>query len=140
MRIAQRLLVVVLALSLSVGIAAGAALAKGSGGRGESSISLVLLDSTDGVAHYGQQVTFNVSTTATDQPLVRLQCYQGGTKVYWASSGFYEGYPWPWTRNFTLSSNYWTGGAADCVAELYYTPDGGKRFRTLSSLSFRVEA
>jgi hypothetical protein len=142
MRFVHRFLFVVLVVTVAAALTAGAAFAKGPGGgrTGSSSLSLVLLNSTDGVPHYGQQVTFNVSTTATDQPFVRLNCYQGATEVYWASAGFYDGYPWPWTRNFTLSSSYWTGGAASCIAELYYTPDGGKRFRTLASLSFEVSA
>src|SRR5437879_195804 len=53
------------------------------GGKGHvqstnSSLSLVLLNSTDGVPHWGQQVTFAVSTTATTEPNVSLMCYQHG--------------------------------------------------------------
>ena len=103
-----------------------------------NSFSLVLLDSTDGVAHHGQDVTFNVATTATSEPHVSLDCYQGGTLVYGAVAGFFDGYPWPWTQIMPLASPSWTGGAADCTASLYYF--SGSRTVTLSTMSFRVEA
>jgi hypothetical protein len=104
-----------------------------------SSIAVVLLDSTDGVAHYGQRVTFSVSTTATTKPMVSLDCYQSGTHVYWASAGFYEGYPWPWNREFQLASSYWTGGAADCTATLYSNGRNG-RIVTLATTGFPAAA
>ena len=106
----------------------------GGGTTGTSSISLVLLDSTDGTAHYGQQVTFNVSTTQTTEPYVRLNCYERKVWVLSSSAGFFESYPWPWTRNFTLSwDNYHTAGnSADCTAMLY---TGNT---TLASTSFVV--
>jgi hypothetical protein len=125
-----------------LGASAPALAAKGGGhttSSGGSTLELVLLDSTDGVAHYGQRVTFNVSTTATDKPMVKVDCYQGSNYVYWASAGFYDGYPWAWARNFTLSSTYWTGGAADCTATLYYPTNNG-HFTTLKTLGFQVEA
>jgi hypothetical protein len=132
-------------LALVVALLAPAAIAaKGGGGKGhpgwddDSSLALVVLESIDGLPHYGQQVTFNVSTTATSRPYVQLSCFQGGTLVAAGSAGFYDDYPWPWERNFTLSSNSWTGGAADCVAELTYW--NGRRWNTLTSLSFDVYA
>jgi hypothetical protein len=128
---------IALSFMLLAGPAAGTALAGGRNARG-SSVEVVLLDSTDGVAHYGQHVTFEVTTRATSKPFVSLHCYQGGEMVYWASAGFYPDYPWPWAQTFTLASDYWTGGAADCTAELYYWT--GKRFVTLASQSFHVEA
>jgi hypothetical protein len=112
--------------------------AKGGGAGSGSSLSLVLLNSTDGVPHWGQQVTFRVSTTATTKPLVKLQCYQGTTRVYTGSAGFYPGYPWPWAQTFTLSSAAWTGGAASCSASLYYW--NGRRYTTLKTISFGVAA
>jgi len=130
---------VVLTSTLIAGPIAVPALAGKPSGSSGSTFKLVVLDSTDGVAHYGKQVTFEVSTTATDKPMVKLDCYQGTTYVYWSSAGFYADYPWPWARNFTLNSSYWTGGAADCIAELYYTKDG-RRFTTLSKINFHAEA
>jgi hypothetical protein len=81
---------------------------------------LVVLNSTDGLAHWGGQVTFTVSTTATTEPHVSLKCSQNGVLVYATQTGFYAGYLWPWTQVMTLSSVAWTGGSADCVATLYY--------------------
>jgi len=101
-----------------------------------SSLSLVLLNSTDGLPHWGQQVTFNVSTTATTQPNVSLDCYQNGSLVYGAVAGFYPSYPWPWTQIFTLSSPSWKSGGANCTASLYYF--SGKKTTTLTTMSFQV--
>lgn len=103
-----------------------------------SSLKLVLLNSTDGLPHYGQSVTFQVSTTATTQPNVSLQCFQGGTLVYSAESGFYPSYPWPGTQIFPLASSSWTGGAASCTAALYYF--AGRKTVTLTTPDFQVYA
>ena len=109
----------------------------GGGGSSSSSLSLVLLNSSDGQAHWGQQVTFDVVTTATASPFVSLNCYQGSTWVLTASAGFFPSYPW--SRDFTLSSGAWPGGAADCTARLYMTKDGS-RTTTLATLNFHVYA
>jgi hypothetical protein len=115
---------------------------KGSGGpsggkhggtAGTGTISLVLLDSTDGLAHYGQHVTFNISTTATNQPWVHLQCYQNGSMVAEGWDGYFDGSLSG--RDFTLASPSWTGGAADCTATLT-TP----QWAPLASTSFHVSA
>ena len=105
------------------------------GGGGGSSLSLVLLDSADGLAHVGQHVTFTVATTATASPFVSLNCYQSGVWVYTASAGFFAAYPWP--QQFTLSSTAWMSGDADCTARLYSTKDG-TRTTTLATLAFHV--
>lgn len=98
----------------------------GSGGSttGSGSFSLVLLNSSDGLPHWGQLVTFNVSTSAS-RPFVSLQCFQGGMLVYSASVGYYDDYPW--RKDFTLSSYAWSGGAADCTAQLYSYSSTGKK-------------
>ena len=122
------------------GIVAGPAhAAKGGPASSSSSLSLVVLNSSDGQPHWGGQVTFNVSTTATSQPFVELDCYQNGVHVYWASAGFFDSYPWQWARDFTLRSDYWTSGAASCTAVLYYVTSNG-RTRTLATLDFAVAA
>jgi hypothetical protein len=115
--------------------------ASGSGGKhggggtsgGSGTISLVLLNSTDGLAHYGQQVTFKVSTTATTQPYVDLQCYQGRVLVGQSLEGFFTGSLSDGV--FELASPMWTSGAADCTATLQ-TPQGS----ALASTSFHVYA
>ena len=103
---------------------------------GTSTLSLVLLNSTDGLPHWGQTVTFNVSTTATTQPDVTLVCYQNGAIVYSAWAGFYPSYPWPGSQNMVLSSQAWKAGGASCTATLAYF--NGKSTITLTTLSFQV--
>ena len=115
------------------------AAAHGGGGHKSAAtgtLGLVLLNSTDGVAHWGQQVTFNVSTTATTEPHVGLKCSQSSVVVYSAQSGYYASYPWPWTQVMTLSSSAWTSGSAACVATLYYF--SGTSSVTLATLSFNA--
>ena len=129
-------LVVTLAtFALSFAFMTPAMAAKGGPGGGSSSVSLVLVDSTDGVAHTAQQVTFAVTTTATASPFVSLNCYQNAVWVYTASAGFFAAYPW--SRNFTLSSTAWMSGEADCTARLYSTKTGTKT-TTLATTSFHV--
>jgi hypothetical protein len=108
-----------------------------SGGSGSSSLNLVLVNSSDGSPHWGQTVTFDVSTTATDRPYVTLTCSQNGTQVYSMTAGFYPSYPF--THYYSLSSSAWTGGAADCMADLHYSTSSGKKV-TLATLSFAVYA
>ena len=139
---ALRLAIVGLAAALallSVGVIGAVTVSAGGSGHVQSTnstLSLALLNSTDGIPHWGEQVTFNVSTTATTEPNVSLNCYQNGGLVYGAVAGFYPSYPWPWTQTFTLSSPSWTGGAADCTASLYYF--SGRKTVTLATLSFGV--
>jgi hypothetical protein len=134
---------IALTLVAVVAIVAGPATAGGKGGTrgkpgggGTSSLSLVLVNSTDGLPHHGQDVTFNVSTTATDRPFVSLNCYQDGVWVYAASRGFFPDYPW--SQNFTLSNDWFTS-EGDCSARLYMMKDGS-RSTTLATLDFHVYA
>ena len=137
---------IALALVTVVAIVAGPATAGGNGrgggkpaGGGGGTISLVLLNSTDGSAHWGQQVTFDVSTSATTKPSVTLTCWQGSAEAYRSSAGFYPEYPWQWAQTFTLQSAVWSGGDADCTATLYYVDRRG-RTQTLSSIGFHTYA
>ncbi|MGH9273337.1 MAG: hypothetical protein ACRDZU_01715 [Acidimicrobiales bacterium] len=109
---------------------------KPGGGGSTSTLSLVLLDSADGVPNYGEHATFEVSTTATARPFVQLDCYQGGTRVYGMSAGFFADYPF--TTTYTLRGTAWTGGAADCDARLYYSSNN--KTVVLKTLNFVVEA
>ena len=100
-------------------------------GGGSATVSLVLLESTDGLPHWNQTVTFDIVTTATTSPFVNLKCHQGGLLVLDSWEGFFEG-----TLDdgiMGLASGPWSGGEADCTA--YVTkPD-----RTvLGSTSFHV--
>lgn len=139
-RVAKRLMIV-LALTLSFAVSTSfPAAAKGNPHQGPSaagSLTLVLLGTTvDGLPHWGNQVTFTVSTTATTEPDVSLKCFQSGVLVYGAQTGYYASYPWPWTQVMTLSSGAWTSGGANCTAELYYF--SGTKVVSLGTISVTV--
>jgi hypothetical protein len=106
---------------------------KPGGGSGSGTLGLVVVSSplNDNLPHYGGVVTFNVSTTATTTPYVRVDCHEGGVWVLSSSSGFFASYPWPWTNDFTLSWDMWhtPGATASCTATLY---NGGATYATLN--------
>lgn len=137
-----RLALVAATAALLLALAPVAFAAKGGGGGGgkggsataSGSLSLVLINSSDGLPHWGQTVTFDVTTTVS-QPYVTLNCFQNGAQVYTMTAGFYASYPF--THYYTLSSSSWTSGAADCTADLHYSTSSGKRV-TLATLSFPV--
>jgi len=119
--------------------------------RPTSSLSLVVLASTSSgalaaatsstpVAHWGDAITFDVSTTATDMPYVTLNCYVDGVWVLTGTRGFYPDFAWG--QVFGLSNTAWTGGPGDCTAELYYEVSSGKNVKTVSlaKTSFHVDA
>jgi hypothetical protein len=107
----------------------------GSGGGG-SSLSVVVETGADQTPNYGETITFKVTSTVYKK-WVDLRCNQGGTFVYSATAGFYPEYPW--APDYTLSSAYWTGGAASCDARLYTQSSNGKQ-STLATLSYTVAA
>jgi hypothetical protein len=139
-RVGVALAVAVVAASLALApiALAGKSTASGKGGSGgkppgggSATISLVLLNSSDGLAHYGQTVTFNISTTATDQPWVNLKCYRNGALLGEGWAGYFPASLSG--RDFLLSSPQWSGGAADCTA--YVTTP---QWAVLGSTSFHV--
>lgn len=140
-RAARSFVVMAAVATLGLGAAAVAdpALAAKTPTRSTSSLQLVLLDSTDGQAHYGQRVEFSVSTTQTTSPMVSLTCSQNGTLVFSQDTGYYSSYPWPWTNVFTLSSSYWTGGSASCHSVLWWMGSKGKKV-VGATLDFDVAA
>src|SRR5262245_51329330 len=112
-RVAVALSIAVLLLAFAPAAIAGKGKPGGGGSGGTSTaggFTLVLLNSTDGLPHWGQLVTFNLSTSAS-RPYVGLQCFQGGVLVYSASAGFFPEYPW--SRNYSLASYSWSSGDAD---------------------------
>ena len=138
-----------LALLVMAGFALAAAPAlAGKGGNGSrdssgarsSSITLVMLnasltESTSG-PRLGDQVTFAVSTTATNRPWVNANCYQNGRLVYSQWRGFFDGYRSG--QIFTLGPTpSWTSGDADCRADLVNRDNF--RNRILASTTFHVE-
>ena len=118
----------------------------GSGGGGTTggsggTIALVMVKDAngDGLPNVLDKVTFAVSTSATTQPWVTLQCYVGGTMVYKASNGIFAT---SLNQVFTLGSNSWTSGAATCTAYLQNWSSYSKRgtITNLASMSFNVGA
>ena len=83
---------------------------------------------------FGQTITFDVSTTATGNPFVNLNCYQDGTLVMNSWSAFFPGGS---NQNFGLYSPSWKSGAADCTADLGMLTKNGT-WKVLASNSFSV--
>src|SRR5262245_7451944 len=105
-------------------------------GGGSGTISLVLLNPTDGVAHFRQNVTFTVSTTATSKPWVTVRCYQGGALVDKDSNAMFAG---SLDTTFTLGpTGAWLGGDADCTATLENWDGYPKSIVGITSTSFHV--
>lgn len=140
MRGRTRLTIVLVMATMLAVLATGGALAAGgkAGGANKSgsSLTLVLLNSTDGVPHWGQQVTFELTTNAAE-PSVNVRCYQGDAFVYDSWAGFFDG-AW-FGQSFTLSSQSWQGGDADCKARLVTFGSNGRE-RTRATTSFHVYA
>jgi hypothetical protein len=84
---------------------------------------------------YGDTITFSVDTTATSYPFVNLTCFQNGGLVAQGSATFFAGAP---GGTFGLYSPKWTGGAADCTANLDMYWNG--KWKHLASTSFHVDA
>lgn len=107
----------------SVALAKGGKPASGAGVV-DTYVRLVLLDSTDGQAHYGQHVTFDWSTPITSSPFVHNQCFQNGALVLEQWNRMDLGAVS--TRTFTLGgSPAWPNGGASCTATLEDWTDYG---------------
>ena len=102
-------------------------------GGGTLELRMVTDVEADGGPNWGDTVTFYVSTTSTSEPTVELLCSQNGVIVYGATAGFYSSYPFPWTKNMTLSSAAWQSGAAECTAKLFPL---GARSSVLATVTF----
>lgn len=129
---------------LGVLVVAGAAVASnGAGSKSSSWISdpRVVSSSSSSLAaatsgpHYGDVVTFDVSTTQTSNPFVNVRCSQNGSLVYDAWSAFSDA--GLGNRTFGLASAAWQGGAANCTANLDKYSNG--KWRVLASTSFHVD-
>ena len=122
----------VLALALTMVVTPADAKRKGGGG---SSATIAINEPAPYV--FGQDITFATSGSRSNSPWVRVRCFQGGERVYTETN--------PVGGNayvddvFTLGpTRKWTGGDADCTAELgFYARNG--RWRTEASMSFHVD-
>jgi hypothetical protein len=112
----------------------------GGGSSGTSSISLaypLVYDANgSGAPNWHDTVRFNVSTTATTQPYVELECFQNGVLVAAGSRGYFADSLD--TPNFGLYGGGWMSGAADCTAHLSMSTSRG--LQRLASTSFYVDA
>ena len=114
---------------------------KGGGGKpsgGSTTSTALKVVPLDGATapYFGGRITFELNTSA-EKPYVNVRCYQGTAFVYDSWAAFYSG-AWFGTA-FTLSSTYWTGGAANCTARLVtYSRNGAER--TNATLNFNVGA
>lgn len=131
--------------ALVLALTAAASAGNGAGAKSsDSSINLVVLSSGTSAfsatassgAHWGDFVTFDVSTSASE-PYVTLMCSQNGVNVLSGSAGFFAAYG-P-GQVFGLSNTSWTGGAADCTADLHYTKSSGRTV-SLATTAFHVDA
>ena len=109
-----------------------------SGGGGSLSVVMVVDSNSNGAPNWNDTITFNVSTTATTEPHVTLSCYQNGFQVLSTSAGFFDGYPWPASKNMRLSTSSWPSGAANCTAKLIYF--SGSSDVVLATLNFTAAA
>lgn len=98
-----------------------------------SSVSSIALASPS--PSFGDSVTFDVSTSATEDPFVNLDCYQAGVLVSVGWAAFFHGVQ----SYFGLYSPVWQSGAADCRADLGMLTKQGK-WKVLASTSFHVSA
>ena len=128
---------------LVVGLMAGTAFAARGGGGGKpsgggtlSEPGMVVDANGNGSPNRGDDITFTVSTTATDSPMVGLRCWQGtdfvydGYVGYFASTATYD--------YFELASNYWVAGTdASCTARLFYSDNRGRE-HVLATRTFGV--
>jgi hypothetical protein len=133
--------------ALVVALAATGTAFAGNGGQAKSSASSISGPIVVGVAtplssaaapspSYGDTITFDVSTTATSSAYVDLKCYQGGVFVGEGWAAFFAGAT---PGSFKLYSGPWTGGAADCTADLGMFASNGK-WKVLASTTFHVDA
>jgi hypothetical protein len=92
----------------------------------------------DFAPNWNDTITFAISTTDTDKPMVSLSCKQSGVVVYGTVAGFYAEYAWPWTTHMHLASTNWAGGAADCTAVLQKY--SGTKVINLATINFTARA
>jgi hypothetical protein len=111
----------------------------GTSGATGSSVTVVMVtdNNGDGAPNWNDWITFNVTTSSTSQPFVKVDCMQGSNWVYTNSAGLYATYAW--NPYFDLASSAWTSGSASCTATLYKYGSNGK-VTNLAKLAFTVAA
>ncbi len=125
---ARRVLRLVVVSALAIGLATPAIAAP----RAKASITA---DGVNPHAAFGQDVVFEVNSRSA-YPWVNARCHQDGEQVYSQWHGLFDSYRWE--PVFTLGPTpSWTGGDADCVAEVGHFARNG-RFRVEAEMTFAV--
>ena len=127
---------------LIVGLMAGTALAapKGGGKPSGGGITLQMVADTNGngLPDRTERIHFTLTTSNT-RPVVSVSCTQGGTLVYADSRPYYWPNIWDDDGIFTLTSQAWSSGAADCRADVKGTSSHGRTVN-LGSMTFHAGA
>jgi hypothetical protein len=138
--VAEGSLIALLVVGLMAGTTLAAKpLAAGGGKTAGGTISgpLMVIDANgNGLPNYMDDITFTVSTTASDLPMVGLRCYQGTSFVL---DGYIALYDASWlAKYFTLGSSYWAPALdATCTARLFYYDNRGRE-KVLATTDFGV--
>jgi hypothetical protein len=114
---AAAILAVVASMLAGPAFAAKGGGGKGGGkGRGQETTAGYRVDLVEADPHLGGLVSFTFEADGVKEPRIQVMCYQGGEQVYGESG--------PAGNSFLLGGGWslWLerGGAADCVADLYY--------------------
>jgi hypothetical protein len=130
---------------LLVALVAGTAFAAKGGGSskppsGGSGSTIAVAMTTDananGTPNWGDQVRFAISTSEL-RPIVNLTCSVGGVVVGSDSKPYYWPNAFDDPGDFTLESQAWSGGPADCRADLKAQTRKGTV--TLATTTFHVD-
>lgn len=89
----------------------------------------------DGQPNWNDVITYEVSSIVHSK-WVNTECRQNNVVVYRSIVGFFEEYPW--STDVQLYSDAWSGGAADCTANLYTVSGKRQTPVTLALISFKV--
>jgi hypothetical protein len=138
---AQAILEGALLSVIVVVLVAGTALAAKGGGQTTGTTSslvgpVMVLDANGNrQSNYGDEITFTVTTTAS-QPEVGVRCWQGTTWMYDAYVSYFNS--WLSPQYFLLTSTKWDPAViADCTARLFYYNKRGQE-NVLATLKFSV--
>jgi hypothetical protein len=104
------------------------------GGSGTLTLVMVTDLNGDGLPNHDDVITWNLQQTVTTQPYIDTTCYQNGNPIMSASTGLFDGYPWPWTNQLRLASGLWQNAPASCTSR------ARAGSTTIATLTFNVGA
>jgi len=122
-------------VALIATLVAAAGVVPASAAKGGKAGATIAIDDWNPHVPFGEHATFTVDAPKADQPWVNARCYQGGEMVYGQWHGMFDGYRFG--NVFTMGPTpSWSGGDAECVAEVGYFRKGN--FHSLASTAFSV--